>query len=231
MQFRNQNNDRVIRHLTVKHVRRERQKRYNQVVWRSTAALPGMRLVSAETFHQMLSLKKHNVMSCYIYIYMARGCWTQLSDYSSSLLWCNMSALLKLRLFRNWTVAEALQCTHAGRRCWEKAVYRHRSGERGLWGQRGGTVFTAPPPPGAASEPREFSVLNPSRSLVPRPGQGRGEGREGGSSRPQRTPTNLERGQTKLSILYLRCNEWINQWMNEWRTNTSPKPSIIILVH
>lgn len=62
-------------------------------------------------------------------------------------------------------------------------------------------------PLGAASEPRGTSVLNPSRSLIPRPGQGRGEGREGGSSRPQRTPPNLERGQTKLSILILRCNE------------------------
>lgn len=57
-------------------------------------------------------------------------------------------------------------------------------------------------PPGAASEPRGTSVLNPSRLLIPRPGQGRGEGREGGRSRPQRTPPNLERGQTKLSILY-----------------------------
>lgn len=62
-------------------------------------------------------------------------------------------------------------------------------------------------PLGAASEPRGTSVLNPSRSLIPRPGQGRGEGREGGSSRSQRTPPNLERGQTKLSILILRCNE------------------------
>lgn len=62
-------------------------------------------------------------------------------------------------------------------------------------------------PLGAASEPRGTSVLNPSRSLIPRPGQGGGEGREGGSSRPQRTPPNLERGQTKLSILILRCNE------------------------
>lgn len=38
------------------------------------------------------------------------------------------------------------------------------------------------------------SVLNPLRSLVPRPGKGRGEGREGGSSRSQRAPPNLERG-------------------------------------
>lgn len=37
------------------------------------------------------------------------------------------------------------------------------------------------------------SVLNPLRSLIPRPGKGRGEGREGGSSRPQRAPPNLER--------------------------------------
>lgn len=62
-----------------------------------------------------------------------------------------------------------------------------------------GDVFTVPE---AASEPRGTSVLNPSRSLIPRPGQGRGEGREGGGSRPQRTPPNLERGQTKLSILH-----------------------------
>lgn len=74
-------------------------------------------------------------------------------------------------------------------------------------------------------KPRGTSVLNPSRSLIPRPGQGRGEGREGGSSRPQRTPPNLKRGQTKLSILVMRCNEWIN----EWKTNTSPKPGIIVL--
>lgn len=80
----------------------------------------------------------------------------------------------------------------------EKRQFIDTGQERRLWGQRG--QFS--PSPGAASEPREFSVLNPSRSLIPRPGEGRGEGRKGGSSRPQRTPTNLERGQTKLSILY-----------------------------
>lgn len=58
---------------------------------------------------------------------------------------------------------------------------------------------------GAASEPGGGAVLNPSRSFIPRPGQGRGEGREGGSSRPQRSPPNLERGQTKFSILIMRC--------------------------
>jgi len=56
--------------------------------------------------------------------------------------------------------------------------------------------------PVASSEPRGLLVLNPSRSLIRRPGQGGGEGREGGGSCPQRTPTNLERGQTELSILY-----------------------------
>lgn len=72
--------------------------------------------------------------------------------------------------------------------------------EREGCGVKQGGQFS--PSPGAAYKPRGTVVLNPSRSLVPRPGQGRGEGREGGSSRPQRTPPNLERGQTKLSILY-----------------------------
>lgn len=51
-------------------------------------------------------------------------------------------------------------------------------------------------------------VLNPSRSLIPRPGQGRGEGREGGSCRPQRTPPNLESGgSNQVERTLLRCNE------------------------
>lgn len=50
----------------------------------------------------------------------------------------------------------------------------------------------------AASQPRGSAVLNPSRSFIPRPGQGRGEGREGGRSRPQRSPPNLERGSDQV---------------------------------
>lgn len=82
---------------------------------------------------------------------------------------------------------------HAGRQAIKTQVQ-----EREDCGVKQGGRFSPP-----ASELRGgTSVLNPSRSLIPRPGQGRGEGREGGSSRPQRTPPNLERGQTKLSILY-----------------------------
>lgn len=180
-------------------------------MWRSTAALPRMRLVDAKVstvlcFIGKLSLKSTMWWSVIHLSYIldsAVGLFKQPSLMQHVSTFDNE----KLGLFRNWTVAEALQCMHAGRRCWEKAVYRHRSGERRLWGQRG--QFS--PSPGAASEPREFSVLNPSRSLIPRPGEGRGEGREGGSSRPQRTPTNLERGQTKLSILYWDA---MNEWMN-----------------
>lgn len=62
----------------------------------------------------------------------------------------------------------------------------------------GGVVFTHPIGGGggveAASQPRGSAVLNPSRSFIPGPGQGGGEGREGGRSRPQRSPPNLERG-------------------------------------
>ncbi len=90
---------------------------------------------------------------------------------------------------------------HAGRQAiLIKSSLKDTGQEREDWWVKQGDSFHRPL--GAASEPRGTSVLNPSRSLIPRPGQGRGEGREGGSSRPQRTPPNLERGQTKLSILY-----------------------------
>lgn len=82
----------------------------------------------------------------------------------------------------------------------DKKRFKDTGQEREDCGGQAGGQFS--PSPGAASELRGTLVLNPSRSLIPRPGQGRGEGREGGSSRPQRTPPNLERGQTKLSIPY-----------------------------
>lgn len=97
-----------------------------------------------------------------------------------------------------------------------QAILVKRGGRRG--GQEEGRF---PPSRGGCLEIEGggASVLNPLRSLVPRPGQGRGEGREGGSSRPQRTPPNLERGSNQVEPTHTEM-QWMNEWMNECMKNT-----------
>lgn len=109
----------------------------------------------------------------------------------------------------SWTEAEALWCMHAGR----QAILVKRGGRHGGVKRLG----RFPPSHGGCLEIEGggASVLNPLRSLVPRPGQGRGEGREGGSSRPQRTPPNLERGSNQVEPTHTEM-----QWMNECTKNT-----------
>lgn len=77
----------------------------------------------------------------------------------------------------------------------QKKQFKDKSGEERLWGQARGQFSASLE---ASTEPRGLLVLNPARSLIPRPGQGRGEGREGGGSCPQRAPTNLERGSNQV---------------------------------
>lgn len=85
--------------------------------------------VNCPLFYQKVIPKKHNVVSRYTsFTYTGFSCriiQAAISDATCQHFWQWEAGVL-----RNWTVAEALQCMHAGRRCWEKAVYRHRSGEK-----------------------------------------------------------------------------------------------------
>lgn len=134
----------LLRHLTVK--RKKRQKRYNQFMWRSTAALPRMQLVDAKVSTVLCFIRKLSLKSTmwWSVIHLSHILDSAVGLFKQPSLMQHVSTFdnEKLGLFRNWTVAEALQCMHAGRRCWEKAVYRHRSGEKTVGSKR--TVFTIP---------------------------------------------------------------------------------------